>query len=293
MLKKILVVVVMLGLVALGATVGIGSPNAARCNPHHRTCPPTTTTTTTTTTTPTTTTVPTTTRIPTSTEPAPIAGQGYHVAFADEFDTLDRSVWDNHIWYESAAGTQTVHNGELDLATSRAAGYRNTTATTLSSGKSFQYGYFEARIKWSKGNGSWPAFWLISTGWAKTGSCATPSGELDVMEGQGSEPAVFYGTIHRDSAGACGGDQQNGNNWQPTGTDLTTGFHTYAALWTATTVSWYVDDKLYMSAPTYSTDNQPMFLLLQMWTGGWTRGTDSTTPDSLHTEVDWVHVWQR
>jgi hypothetical protein len=48
-----------------------------------------------------------------------------------------------------------------------------------------------------------------------------------------------------------------------------------------------------MSAPTYSTDNQPMFLLLQMWSGGWTSGPTPATALELDTEVDWVRVWQR
>jgi len=239
-------------------------------------------------------------------EPQPIAGQGYRLAFGDEFDSLDRAVWDDHIWYDDPpsptwAPRQYVSAGTLQLVSRRddlfpgctSLCYPINTATTLSSGKSFQYGYFEARMRWTKGPGSWPAFWLISTGWAKTGSCATPAGELDVMEGQGTEPDVFYGTIHKDSAGACGGDEQNGNNWQPVGVDLTDGFHTYAALWTPTTVSWYLDDKLIMSAPTYSTDNQPMFLLLQMWSGGWTSPPTSATPPELLTEIDWVHVWQK
>ena len=240
------------------------------------------------------------------TAPLPIAGQGYSKVFADEFNSLDRSVWDDHIWYDDPpssawAPTQYVDNGIFHLVSRRNDLYPGCTtncypiitATTLSSGKSFQYGYFEARMRWTKGAGSWPAFWLLSTGWAKTGSCATPAGELDVMEGQGTEPNVLYGTIHKDSASRCGGDAQNGNNWQPVGIDLTAGFHTYAALWTATTVSWYLDDKLVMAAPTYSTDNQPMFLLLQMWSGGWTSGPTSATPLELQTEVDWVHVWQK
>jgi beta-glucanase (GH16 family) len=114
-----------------------------------------------------------------------------------------------------------------------------------------------------------------------------------VFEGQGTEPDVFYGTTHKDSSNQCFPDQQNANNWQPTGIDLTAGFHTYGMLWTASTVSWYLDDRLLMSAPTYSTLNQPMMLLLQMWTGGWTSDPNATTPDTLETVVDWVHVWQK
>ena len=238
--------------------------------------------------------------------PSPIAGKGYRQVFGNEFNSLNRGVWDDHIWYDDPPGrawapTHYVHGGILNLVSRRNDRYPGcdsncypiSTATTFSSRKSFQHGYFEARIRWTKGAGSWPAFWLISTGWAKTGSCATPSGELDVMEGQGIEPTVLYGTIHKDSAGRCGGDVQNDNNYQPVGTDLTKAFHTYAALWTASKVSWYLDNRLIMSAPTYSSDNQPMFLLLQMWSGGWTRDPDSTTPQELRTQVDWVRVWQR
>jgi len=148
-------------------------------------------------------------------------------------------------------------------------------------------------MRWTRGNGSWPAFWLISTGWANTGSCTTPAAELDVFEGQGSEPTAFYGTIHRDSSTACMSNQMNGNNWQPQSFDLTTDFHTYSMLWTATEIRWYLDERLLMSAPVFSTTNQDMFILFDSWTGGWTRGTDSTTPSELHTEVDWVRVWQR
>ena len=250
--------------------------------------------------------VPATTAACVDTAPLPIAGQGYGKVFGGEFDSLDRSVWDDHIWYDdppspSWAPTQYVENGILNLVSRRNDAYPGCTTncypiitvTTMSSGKSFQYGYFEARMRWTKGAGSWPAFWLLSTAWAHTGSCETPSGELDVMEGQGTEPTVLYGTIHRESASQCGGNEMNENNWQPVGVDLTESFHTYGALWTATTVSWYLDDRLIMAAPTYPTSNQPMFLLLQMWSGGWTSDPDSTTPDELRTEVDWVRVWQK
>ena len=238
--------------------------------------------------------------------PPPIAGKGYHHVFDNEFNSFNRAIWDDHIWYDDPPGrawapTQYVRGGILNLVSRRNDRYPGCdsncypiiTATTFSSRKSFQYGYFEARMRWTKGTGSWPAFWLISTAWARTGSCSTPSGELDVMEGQGSEPTVLYGTIHKESAGRCGGDDQNDNNYQPVGVDLTKAFHTYAALWTATKVSWYLDNRLIMSAPTYPSANQPMFLLLQMWSGGWTRDPDSTTPNELRTQVDWVRVWQR
>ncbi len=40
--------------------------------------------------------------------------------------------------------------------------YPINTVTTQGSGKTFRYGYFEARMKWSAGRGAWPGFWLYS-----------------------------------------------------------------------------------------------------------------------------------
>src|SRR3954463_11520766 len=39
-----------------------------------------------------------------------------------------------------------------------------------------------------------------------------------------------------------------------------------------------------MSAPVYDLPDQPMSLLLQMWTGGWTYNPDNTTPTNLETQ---------
>jgi Glycosyl hydrolases family 16/Bacterial TSP3 repeat len=239
-------------------------------------------------------------------EPSPIAGMGYHETFRDDFDTLNRSVWDDHVWYDESphsdwTGFQQVDStGVLHLRTSRnfscgsGCNYPMNTVTTQSSGRTFQYGYFEARMKWTKGNGAWPAFWLYSYQHAiDEDQCTTQAGEIDVVEGQGSEPNVRYGTVHSNTNGCAPPDDQNGNNYQPGDADLTAGFHTYAALWTPTTISWYMDDEPIMSAPTYTTINQRMFLLLQMWSGGWTEDPDATTPDVIETQVDWVRVWQK
>ena len=120
------------------------------------------------------------------------------------------------------------------------------------------------------------------------------SAELDMFEGQGTEPRVFYGSLHRNSCNCYGvNDSQNANNYQPVTPDLGADFHTYSALWTASQISWYLDGQLLMSAPVYDSSNQPMFLLLQMWTGGWTSDPGPSTPDVLETQVDYVSVWQR
>jgi hypothetical protein len=244
----------------------------------------------------------------TSALPRPIAGKGYTKRFHNEFNKLNRRVWADHEWWEERPPPNSIYvrKGVLHVVSRRSQGYPNVTVTSephgRGTGRSFRYGYFEARLKWTKGNGSWPAFWLLSTAHATNPNwprpaCPRPTclaAELDVFEGQGSEPNVFYGTIHRNSCDCYGvQDRQNGNNHRRVGVDQSVDFHVYAMLWTATEIRWYLDGRFLLRTPVYDSTNQRMHLLLYMWTGGWTVGTNATTPDELHTEVDWVRVWQR
>jgi beta-glucanase (GH16 family) len=116
--------------------------------------------------------------------------------------------------------------------------------------------------------------------------------ELDIFEGQGTEPTVYYGTLHKDTNSLCGISDETNDGYQMRSIDLTAGFHTYAALWTTADVIWYLDGVEVTRTPTYVSTDQEMYIILQMWTGGWTSGTNATTPDELRTEVDWVRVWQ-
>ena len=69
----------------------------------------------------------------------------------------------------------------------------------------------------------------------------------------------------------------------------------YAARWTTTDVTWYLDGRRIMSAPVYDSTDQPMHLLFYNWRTPWEDGneTSAATPDELQTEVDWVRVWRR
>jgi hypothetical protein len=239
--------------------------------------------------------------VPPPRPPAPLAGKGYRLVFADEFQSLDPVVWTRSVWWEppAAAGDIYTRNGVLHLVSRRTSGFKTVSITSLDPYRpqpvrSFRRGYFEARMRWTKGNGAWPAFWLSSRAQAYGRTSATLlNGELDVFEGQGSEPDVFYGTLHKNTNGNFGVPDETNNGFNRVAVDLTAGFHTYAALWTETFVSWYLDGVELARTPAYESTDQEMLLIFQMWIGGWTRGTDASTPDELHTEVDWVRVWQR
>jgi beta-glucanase (GH16 family) len=235
---------------------------------------------------------------PTSNTPRAIAGQGYTKVFEDNFDTFNTGVWTNDIWWQNndPADAKFISNGVLNLVTRRGQGYPEINTTTFQR-RSWTQGYMECRVRWNAGQGSWPAgCWMISEGWARTGSCTTPAAELDIMEAQGNEPNSFYGTLHRHSAGTnCGiRGQRNAHIDMPF--RLADNWHTYATKWTADQVCWYVDDVQVGSCqPTYDTTNQPMFMILSIQTGGWASGNVVTTsaPNELRSEVDWVRVWQR
>lgn len=231
--------------------------------------------------------------------PGPIAGRGYRLVFKDTFRRLRRRVWDNREWWNTPPPrrSQYVRNGILHLVSRRSQGYPSHIAvTTFSSQKIFRYGYFEARMKWTKGNGSWPGFWMISNAWARGGAddCSTAAAEIDVFEGYGNHPRVFTGAIHRNSGDwLCPPeDEINQNSWQPQRVDLTRRFHTYAMRWTPARVTWFLDQRRIMSWPVFETTNTRMFLILSMYTGGESQ-PDSSSPAALHTKVNWVRVWQK
>ena len=72
---------------------------------------------------------------------------------------------------------------------------RYTSARLITKGR-FEptYGRFEARIQIPRGQGIWPAFWMLGANIAAVGwpQC----GEIDIMENIGREPFMVHGTIH-------------------------------------------------------------------------------------------------
>ena len=203
--------------------------------------------------------------------PGPIAGKGYHLAFHDDFSHFRKHVWTRKIWYDDPPPRHAIHtkSGVLHLVSRRNQGYPDITVTTLKS-RSFRHGYFEARMRWTKGLGAWPAFWLVSTRHAKNPAfpslnpyCANHglpevrcwNSELDVFEGQGAEPHTFYGTLHRNTNDYYGAsDSTNNPAWKSLGADMTKGFHRYAVLWTASEVRWYFDGHQVLRAPDFRLD---------------------------------------
>lgn len=175
---------------------------------------------------------------------------------------------------------------------------RNYTSARLKTrGKFAQaYGRFEARIKIPRGQGIWPAFWMMGDDIDKVGWPG--GGEIDVMENIGKEPALVHGTIHGPGySGAKGiGDPFSLTPPQPFADD----FHLYAVEWEPKTIRFYVDQHLYatrtpkdLPAGTKWVYDHPFFLLLNVAVGGgWPGNPDASSAFPQAMLVDYVRVYR-
>ena len=236
---------------------------------------------------------------------------GYTETFRDDFAQLNQTVWTDHAFWdgEPAAGTVHITGGVLNVESRRTGGYPFTSVTSGPEWhqgtvkKDWLYGYFEARMRFTGGKGSWPAFWLASSAWSRnpwSGSgpqCPLLDNnyELDIFEGQGDEPQTFYGTQHNNTGGWCGiPDTRNSGIGNVA--NLYGNFHRIGVLWTAAGVSWWIDDtQVGVTRPLLSGGDQRLYLILGMEVCGWDASNqcDASTADIRRSEFDWVRVWQK
>jgi beta-glucanase (GH16 family) len=243
--------------------------------------------------------------------PAPIADQGYSLVFEDDFDTLDPGVWVPQPWYETSTlpGTFTAQDSMLKIRARQENGYARTELTSLGprapayphrpSGRSFQEGYFEARLRFTDDPWSWPAFWLLSqeSGNLEGGeprNCNLLNSEWDLMEhGIGGAPAdtEHVSVLHRNTNGICGQPDQ-GRNYQVAGNNLS-GWHVWGGKWTAGQVCTYLDGVELGCQPTFDSTAQPMYLIFDIYVLGLCGFCDTPRLPEYEMQVDWVRVWQK
>jgi len=166
------------------------------------------------------------------------------------------------------------------------------TSARLSTAGTFTqaYGHFEARMKIPRGQGMWPAFWLLGD---NIGSAGWPQcGELDIMENIGKEPSTVHGTIH-----GPGYSGANGIGAADNGPVFADDFHTYAVDWSPNEIKWSVDGNVYETrTPADVNGNQwvfdhPFYIILNLAVGGdWPGDPDGSTSFPQQLVVDYVHV---
>ena len=157
-------------------------------------------------------------------------------------------------------------------------------------------GRVEARIKLPVGQGLWPAFWMLGSGFP---AVSWPTcGELDIMEFKGSTPGSMSSAIH--------GPGYSGNTpfarvLSVPGLSFPADFHTFGVEWDAETVRFSVDETAHYTVGRSdllqrgaSILGQPYFVILNLAVGGQFDGdpqSDAILPATML--VDWVRVYGR
>jgi len=235
----------------------------------------------------------------------PVFGQSWNLVWSDEFNYSglpDNTKWVHEVglirnqelqyYTNKRLENCKVANGSL-LIIGKKESYNGSDYTsaciTTENKYNFKYGKVEARIKLPRGQGMWPAFWMLGqnihqVGWPKCG-------EVDIME-QINDEGKNHGTMHWDNDG----HKKNGTT---TPCDVQQ-YHVYSIEWNEEAITWFLDGTKYWEGNIKDSVNstgefhKPFYLMLNLAIGGsWPGSPDATTlfPDTM--SVDYVRVYKR
>lgn len=243
-------------------------------------------------------------------------GYGWKLIFSDEFNntSLDTTKWGyNYPWsthHNHAANMQpsqvSVSNGILTLTAENRRSIWDPWGVTVdgtywpfdyTSGaiysKTWIYqGYFEASLKLSGGIGTWPAFWMLKSGWPP---------EIDIMENPCSSSDVidryhYYYHYYNGSGNTSFGSYYNASG-------LSTAYHTYGCEWTSTQLAFYYDNNQRGRWTSSYLPSSSMYMILNLAVGGWGGTPNLTSAGWTYNsstgyynttyKADWVRAWQR
>ncbi len=241
----------------------------------------------------------------------PLSYSGYTLVWNDEFDgsSLDETDWN----FEIGTGTNGWGNNELQyykkentlldqgylIIEAKRESFNSSQYTssriTTENKVEFNYGRIDIRAKLPKGQGIWPALWMLGANFRTVGwpSC----GEIDIMElvggGEGKDDVV-HGTAHWDN---------NGTKADFSGsTQLSSGifndeFHVFTIIWDSNTITWYMDDQQYhvidITQSELSEFQNEFFFIFNVAVGGnWPGSPNASTIFPQQMIVDYVRVFQ-
>ena len=241
---------------------------------------------------------------------APSTYQGLNLVWSDEFSgkTINPLVWNYDIggsgwgnneleYYTNSSKNVFVTNGYLVIEARKETYKTNnyTSARLLSKDKkSFTYGRIDFRAKLPKGQGIWPALWMLGSNISTKSWPAC--GEIDIMELLGHEPQKTYGTIHWGAAG--GPSTHIGGNYLLNSQTFSDSFHVFSLLWETNKLSFLIDNIPFFSADKSQVNgdypfDKPFFFIMNVAVGGnWPGNPDTTTIFPQRMIVDYVRVFQ-
>lgn len=252
--------------------------------------------------------------------------ESYSLVWSDEFEgsEINPEFWTHEIgdgcdrgeglcgwgnnelqWYTDEKKNSQVKDGNLIIRSLRESTpitnptngrqYSYSSARMVTKNKAdFKFGRMDIRAQLPKGQGIWPAIWMLPTEnkfgiWPK-------SGEIDIMELIGNKPAEVLGTVH------YGHDfwRFKSAYYELEEGDFSEDYHTFTLLWKEDCLRFAVDDSIYGDAitpsvtlPTGYPFNEAFHFILNIAVGGNLPGNpDASTVFPQEMKIDYVRVYQ-
>lgn len=249
-------------------------------------------------------------KIPANGYTTPATYPGMTLVWSDEFN--ETSLNDDFWTHENGTGANGWGNNELQYYkpenTSIIDGHLVITARKESFGgssytssriitkdkKAFRYGRVDVRTVLPRGQGIWPAVWMLgqnitSEGWPKCG-------EIDIVEmigGSGRENTI-HGTVHWDNGGS---HASYGGSYTLSSGIFGDEFHVFSVVWTGTTITWFLDDVQYhvidITPAGLSEFQNEFFLICNLAVGGnWPGNPNDATRFPQYLIIDYIRVFQ-
>ncbi len=251
--------------------------------------------------------------IPASGFSTPTSYAGYTLAWADEFDgtTVNPAFWT----FETGTGNNGWGNNELQyyrddntsivdghlVITAKKQRFGNseyTSSRLITKGKkAFKFGRIDIRATLPKGQGLWPALWMLGT---NIDAVSWPAcGEIDIMELTGDLPGRVLGTVHF-GADVSQHRYLTQSKYLSGNSNFYDSFHVFSLSWVADKIEFLVDNEVYHTITPASLNgapypfNKPFFFVFNVAVGGNLPGApNATTPFPQSMIVDYVRVFQQ
>ena len=274
----------------------------------------------------------------------------YKLVWSDEFEydgKPDSTKWNfetgNFQWpnrelqaYTDRSDNVFVKDGHLTIrAIKQQDGEREYTSAKLTTNERqyWEYGYFEIRAKLPRGNGSWPAIWMLpyidksiipdnvpkrcdgrpdlARFTKKDYELFTPPeymrwpncGEIDIIEHVGRMENNLLFSLHSKKHNHTRKDTVQYTTRVPFSVNLCDDFHTYAMEWTKDYIEYFVDGKSYCKynktddpedqGPDSWPFDKPYYLIMNIAVGGGLGGPVDDSKLPFEMLIDYIRVYQK
>ena len=245
---------------------------------------------------------------------SPDSYEGYNLVWADEFESPSISDnwtfeigdgcpqncgWGNEELEYYKKENTSISDGKLIITAKQESigGKSYTSSRLITKGKKFfTYGRVDIRAILPKGQGMWPALWMLGENFSEVSwpKC----GEIDIMEMVGGSvedrDRTVHGTVHWDNSGSYA--NYGGK------TKLNTGifndeYHVFSIVWDRQKIVWLLDNVEYhvidITPAGLDEFHKPFFFIFNVAVGGrWPGKPDGDTKFPQEMRVDYIRVFQ-